>query len=98
MNISKENSNHHRPASPGPGWLCRETGRDITDRAELKSAARKFIERFGEKAPIQAARRAEELLSFGDYQGRALWQLLLREVDKLLECTRTPDRQTLAED
>jgi hypothetical protein len=60
--------------------------------------ARKFIERFGDDAPLQAARRAEELLSFGDFQGRARWQLICQEVGKLLEYSRIPDRETFAED
>ncbi len=87
-----------RPASPSLSRLFRKSRNDITNLAELRSAARKFIERFGDQAPFQAARRAKELLSFGDYQGRARWQLIYREVNKQLENLQTPFERKNVED
>lgn len=98
MNLPEGLHRQGRPVSPGLGPLLRKPRRDITDRAELRVAARKFIERFGDQAPFQAARRAEELLSFGDYQGRTLWQLIYREVNKQLKNLRISGGENNSED
>ncbi len=98
MNIPEGPHRHGRPASPSLSPLFRKPRRDITNRVELRSAARKFIERFGDQAPLQAARRADELLSFGDYQGRTRWQLIYREVNKQLENLKTSDGENNSED
>ena len=79
----------HAPP-PHRAVLYRKSRRDVTAKSEIRAAARKFIERFGAEAPHQAAMRADELLSLGDYQGRTRWQLIHREVTALLAAA--PDR------
>ena len=57
---------------------------DVTDMAGIRAAAVKFVERFGDNAIDEAGIRAAELLQVGDYQGRARWQLIKKEVEQLL--------------
>ncbi|MDE0538505.1 MAG: hypothetical protein OXH94_07235 [Rhodospirillales bacterium] len=46
----------------------------------IRSAASMFVERFGRDALAQAELRADELLAVGNYEGRARWQLIGREI------------------
>jgi len=52
----------------------------VTDMSGIRSAASMFVERFGRDALAQAELRADELLSVGNYEGRARWQLIGREI------------------
>ncbi len=58
---------------------------DVTDMTGIHAAAVKFVERFGDDAIDEAGIRATELLQAGDYQGRARWQLIQKEVGQLLQ-------------
>lgn len=57
----------------------------MTDMSGIHAAAVKFVERFGDSALDEAGIRASELLQVGDYQGRARWQLIQKEVEQLLQ-------------
>ncbi len=59
---------------------CARSQRDVTDMSVIRSAAGLFVERFGRDALAQAELRANELLSAGNYEGRARWQLIGREI------------------
>ena len=63
---------------------CPRSRRDITEMSVIRAAAAKFIERFGEDASQEACVRADELLGLGDYEGRARWQLINREIVSML--------------
>lgn len=63
---------------------CTRSQRDVTDMSGIRSAAGMFVERFGRDALAQAELRADELLSVGNYEGRARWQLIGREIGAIL--------------
>lgn len=50
-----------------------------------------LIERYGEDAPIHAAMSADKMMAKGDLDGFAVWKLIIRAVDELLN---TPDEVT----
>jgi len=64
---------------------CPRSRHDTTEMSVIRAAAAKFIERFGEEAPQEACVRADELLGIGDYEGRARWQLISREIVSMLD-------------
>jgi hypothetical protein len=52
----------------------------ITER-DIWLAAKAMIDRYGNNAGIEAARRADELLEEGD--GYAIWKQIIAAIDKL---------------
>ena len=42
-----------------------------------------LVKRYGEDAPIEAAKRADELLAEGDMEGAAVWRRILSAVEQL---------------
>ncbi|MBC8339070.1 MAG: hypothetical protein H8E39_10310 [Alphaproteobacteria bacterium] len=53
--------------------------------AKITAAARNFLERYGEDAPAQAKRRAQEMHLFGRAKGYATWMQILKEINSLLD-------------
>jgi hypothetical protein len=49
----------------------------------IRLSAVKFIDRFGTRASLEAARRADELRDAGDVQARVRWQLIDREINNI---------------
>ncbi|NQV57526.1 MAG: hypothetical protein HQ503_16815 [Rhodospirillales bacterium] len=50
---------------------------------KIRAAAVRFIDRFGARASVEAAQRADELLDSGDIQSRVRWQLIHREIGNI---------------
>jgi hypothetical protein len=57
----------------------------MVSEREIWGAARALIERHGERAELQAARRADELLRAGDMEGATEWKRILIAVKVLLQ-------------
>ncbi len=57
----------------------------VTDAKTLR-AAEQFIERFGDNASREAARRAQELSAHGDSDGAAMWTEIAQIARSLLQC------------
>lgn len=53
--------------------------------SRITAAARNFVERFGDEAPAEAKRRAEELRSAGNDATAATWVKIYEEVKVLVE-------------
>ncbi len=51
---------------------------------DIWQAAKIMIDRFGNDAIIESAKRADELPDEGDYEGSAVWQRIMRAADELL--------------
>ncbi|MBT3549626.1 MAG: hypothetical protein HOO19_16315 [Rhodospirillaceae bacterium] len=62
---------------------CRPAAKDRTDMGNIRASAVKFIDRFGTRASVEAARRADELRDAGDVQARVRWQLIDREINNI---------------
>jgi hypothetical protein len=56
----------------------------MTEPEKISVAARNFLERFGENAPAEAKRRAQEMHLFGRAEGYATWMSILEEVKTLI--------------
>jgi hypothetical protein len=52
---------------------------------DITVAAKNFLERFGDKAPAEAKRRARELQEAGKGSGYITWMLIYDEVRVLLK-------------
>ncbi len=50
---------------------------------DIWQAAKIMIDRFGNDAIIDSAKRADELADEGDYEGSAVWQRIMRAADEL---------------
>lgn len=61
----------------------------MTDAKTLR-AAEQFIERFGDNASREAARRAQELSAHGDSDGAAMWTEIARIAQSLLQSEKPP--------
>ena len=57
---------------------------DTTNMVQIRTAAQKFIERYGADAPREAGIRATELHAVGELQGFARWQLIEQAANHLL--------------
>ena len=57
----------------------------MNDNNDITVAARNFLDRFGDKAPIEAQRRAKELQEAGKGGGYVTWMLICDEVRVLLK-------------
>jgi hypothetical protein len=57
----------------------------MNDNNDITVAARNFLERFGDKAPAEAQRRARELQEAGKGGGYVTWMLIYDEVRVLLK-------------
>lgn len=57
----------------------------MNDNNNITVAARNFLERFGDKAPAEAQRRARELQEAGKGSGYVTWMLIYDEVRVLLK-------------
>ncbi|MBT7941879.1 MAG: hypothetical protein HN719_00830 [Alphaproteobacteria bacterium] len=56
----------------------------MLDSKNTSVAAMNFLKRFGENAPAEAKRRAQEMQLFGRPQGYATWMLILEEIKALI--------------
>jgi hypothetical protein len=52
---------------------------------KISIAAKNFFERFGNDAPAEAKRRAQEMQIFGKTIGYATWMMILKEVKAMVE-------------
>tara|TARA_B100000315_G_scaffold219315_1_gene221169 strand:- start:39 stop:320 length:282 start_codon:yes stop_codon:yes gene_type:complete len=63
---------------------CSSFGEIISEFKKASIAARKFVKRFGNNAPAEAKRRAQEMQLFGRAKGYAAWKSILEEVEALI--------------
>jgi hypothetical protein len=54
---------------------------------DIVLAAKLFIDRYGEHAPLRAARHADDLIRQGDYCGGVVWRLIAEAMEELT-CSR----------
>jgi len=57
----------------------------MTRDSRIFDAAKNFVERFGDDAPAEAKRRAEELRRAGNVASAATWMQIYEEVRVLVE-------------
>ncbi len=50
---------------------------------EIYRAAQATISRYGDDAVLHATQRADEMLTAGDMEGRAVWHRIERAIDEL---------------
>ena len=55
-----------------------------TSDLDIYRAANELIKQHGDKAPIHAAMRADELLEAGDMDGKAVWLRIAKAAEELL--------------
>ena len=56
----------------------------MTSDLDIYRSANELIKQHGDKAPIHAAMRADELLEAGDMDGKAVWLRITKAVEELL--------------
>lgn len=56
----------------------------MTGNDKTLIAAKNFFKRFGNNAPAEAKRRAQEMHLFGKAKGYATWMLILEEVKAMV--------------
>jgi hypothetical protein len=57
----------------------------MTRDSRIFDAAKNFVERFGDDAPAEAKRRAEELRRAGNVDSAATWMQIFEEVKVLVD-------------
>lgn len=57
----------------------------MTRDSRISVAAKNFVERFGDDAPAEAKRRAEELQRAGNVESAATWMQIYEEVKVMVE-------------
>ena len=57
---------------------------------DIWRSATELIKRHGDEAPVQAAMRADDLLSKGDLDGRAVWMQIVKAIEVLLAAGPRP--------
>jgi hypothetical protein len=62
----------------------RVSARHMTKEMDIQHAAERFIERFGNDAPREAAMRMNELRDSGDHDGHELWQKIYQCVSDIV--------------
>ncbi len=72
------------PGGTDCGAPCFSYGGEMTKNEKTWTAARNFVERFGNNAPAEANRRAQEMHIFGKAEGYATWMKILEQVKILL--------------
>ena len=55
----------------------------MTSDIDVLRAAHLLISRHGGDAPVQAAKRHDELLAAGDMEGATVWKRILRAIDEI---------------
>ncbi len=61
---------------------------------DIYRAANELIKQHGDKAPIHAAMRADELLNAGDMDSKAVWVRIMKAVEELLSDKQTAGAAT----
>ena len=56
----------------------------MTSDLDIYRAANELIKQHGDEAPIHATMRADELLTAGDMDGKAVWLRIAKAVEELL--------------
>ena len=56
----------------------------MTTDLDIYRTANELIKQHGDKAPIEAALRADEMLEKGDMDGLAVWKRIVKAVEELL--------------
>ena len=56
----------------------------MNNEEAIANAVKRLIDRYGRRAPREAAIRAEELLAAGDSEGHVLWRTIKRRADTVL--------------
>ena len=64
--------------------LPRSTGFAVVEDIEVWRAANQLIQRYGQDAELEAAKRADAMLEAGDIDRQRVWQRILKAVDELL--------------
>ena len=54
-----------------------------TEDIDLWRAAKLFVDRYGETAPVEAMKRADALAAQGDAAGKVVWLRILEAVEEL---------------
>ncbi len=57
----------------------------MTKDTKIPQAARNFVDRFGNDAPVEARQRANELQQAGNAEGHDTWMLIYEQVKRLVE-------------
>lgn len=70
--------------SRGAGWRL-ETRRALMDETDIWRTARALIDEYGDRAPAEAATRAEALLDLEELEGRAVWLRVSEAAQALLK-------------
>jgi len=63
------------------------------DDIEVYRAANTLVKRWGQDAPLEAARNADAMIERGDPEGLAVWKRILKAVDELLAQAPPKDGQ-----
>ena len=53
-------------------------------QTDIWRAAQVMVKRYGEDAPLEAAKRADQMLDAGDVDGLAAWKRILAATEELL--------------
>ncbi len=78
-----------RQRGRGAGWRL-ETRRAVMDETDIWRTARALIDEYGDRAPAEAATRADALLDIEDLEGRAVGLRVSEAAKTLLK--KTPAR------
>lgn len=70
-------------ALPPPGLPVRQYPKGFCDLRFRPLAAKLLVDRYGDEAGIEAAKRADDMLEQGDMEGKAVWQRILAAVPEL---------------
>jgi len=57
----------------------------MTNDIDIWRSAKLLLDKYGDKAAIVAAQRADELLDQGDIDGRSAWTRIVKAIEKLLK-------------
>ena len=55
-------------------------------------SAQVMVKRFGENAPLEAAKRADGMLEKGDFDGCTVWRRIMKAAEELLRQNREEDQ------
>ncbi len=65
----------------------------MTSDLDIFRSANELIKQFGDAADIEAAMRADERLSAGDMEGKAVWLRIVKAIEELQSEERPDDAE-----
>ncbi len=65
----------------------------MTADIDIYRAANELVKQFGDAADIEAAMRADERLSAGDMEGKAVWIRIVKAIEELQSEERPSDEK-----